>query len=1014
MKHKQFRQFFAVLVVMAQIFAIIPAVNAADTNFNFPLVYDAADIPSAEYELGTAIDKEVLNSYGINCDTTNTIWSVQKINSADSVNELSLRFSSRTFSSTQNSKNLMTLKFSEDTVHNPPVLDGDGYIFETEFSAVSRADGYTNLILHGENADGEERNIAEIRLNPKSTSSSTNRPATAFAVDAFGNTVGNSKDIKLSSSTSDSTSGQLYFVRVKLDLVNNKYSAWLVVRKTDTTSYSETEPTEEHLLVENADLNYANIAKFTGFSFNVNKIRYSSGIWLKNASVNEYTPDPIETEPPTVTEAPADGINLRMAVLSDFQYGRHGSDNYAYDGNKFKKALKQVIAKAGGIDKLDALMIPGDISHNSSTEEFDAFVKDLSEVIPAGSHTKVMFLRGNHDAKPDKQQNFITSISKYDPTLTKANNIYEVNGYQFVMVSQDTQRSNDESSSYPYLHSPETVSWFNTAMNVAADKSNGKPIFVGMHPNIKDTVYGSYVINGMKAGKATTSSYWATNELYDSLKNHSNAVTFSGHSHWVLSNERSIHQKDFTSLNTGSVNNLEADEGAWDEAHQPKRYGNNENESTGYYIEVDTDNNLTIHKMDFYRGTEESPREFGEPWTVNVNDKENWQYTDDRDSTAPYFNTQDSVIVSDVTASDCSITFPQANDADNQVVNYKVEAVNQATGQTDKTVTISSYYWLKGTSDYPETQTFKLSDFNKINSSSYYALAPDTSYKIRITALDNFYNESEPIESETFKTDTLPFVYDSDDAIVSAYYTDSTAMDNSNYAVQNSMTDLANGTTAISYNSEEKRYESTIPKGDLGAYSVPLPEARRSLMATSDGYTIECYAKLTAYSGIIFGAAQTYGFDIETNSTGKLLVYVANSSGWIKKSSGGTYPGDNTTLSLNQYYHIAVTVTSSQIKVYVDGECVDTLNKGGIIQFPQGSNMTDHYSVFMGADYRPENTNAQDAMGGQFVFGKLYQRALTDAEVSAEYNNVVSRKSLTKADDLNTMLTVTQIGRAHV
>ncbi|MCI8520523.1 MAG: hypothetical protein HFE50_03400, partial [Clostridia bacterium] len=198
MKHKQFRQFFAVLVVMAQIFAIIPAVNAADTNFNFPLVYDAADIPSAEYELGTAIDKEVLNSYGINCDTTNTIWSVQKINSADSVNELSLRFSSRTFSSTQNSKNLMTLKFSEDTVHNPPVLDGDGYIFETEFSAVSRADGYTNLILHGENADGEERNIAEIRLNPKSTSSSTNRPATASAVDAFGNTVGNSKDIKLS------------------------------------------------------------------------------------------------------------------------------------------------------------------------------------------------------------------------------------------------------------------------------------------------------------------------------------------------------------------------------------------------------------------------------------------------------------------------------------------------------------------------------------------------------------------------------------------------------------------------------------------------------------------------------------------------------------------------------------------------------------------------------------------------------------------------------------------------
>ena len=51
-----------------------------------------------------------------------------------------------------------------------------------------------------------------------------------------------------------------------------------------------------------------------------------------------------------------------------------------------------------------------------------------------------MFLRGNHDAKPNKQNNFITAISNYDPTFKQSNNIYEVNGYQFVMVSQDTQR----------------------------------------------------------------------------------------------------------------------------------------------------------------------------------------------------------------------------------------------------------------------------------------------------------------------------------------------------------------------------------------------------------------------------------------------------------------------------------------------------------------------------------------------------------------------------------------------
>ena len=283
---------------------------------------------------------------------------------------------------------------------------------KANFSVLNRDDGYINLILNGENSNGDTRNIAEIRFVPTSDNDTTSRPGVAYAVDALGNKVGDSKDIVLTSSAKNTQPGQLYYVKVMVDLLNNKYSAWLVVRKTNSTDYVETEPTEEHLLVENADLNYSNIKKFTGLSFNITKSEYGNGVWLKNISVKDYTPTPIATEEPTATEAPADGIALRMAVLSDFQYGRHGSasDSYSYDGNKFKKALKQCIAKAGGLDKLDVLMIPGDISHNSSLNELNAFVSDLSEIIPYGSHTKVMFLRGNHDAKPNKQNNFITAI----------------------------------------------------------------------------------------------------------------------------------------------------------------------------------------------------------------------------------------------------------------------------------------------------------------------------------------------------------------------------------------------------------------------------------------------------------------------------------------------------------------------------------------------------------------------------------------------------------------------------
>lgn len=1015
MKFKSFKRMVAAATAAIQFAAFLPVVSAEDpeSGFDFPLVYDAAEIPSPDYALDTAIPKETVNTYGIhfNEDPAGAIWSVQ-LKEDDYITERSLRFSTQTFAGSPKNLNLMTLNFAEDTVNNPPEFSDDGYVFESEFYVLNRDDGYVNLVLNGENENGKEREIAEIRFVP-TDDNLTGRGGTAYAVDALGNKIGNEQSVILNSVSSETDPEQLYYVKVQVDLLNNKYSAWLMVRSSSTIEYSETEPTEENLLIDNADLNFKNISKFTGFSFNITQSEYGNGVWLKKAAVSEYAPEAISTEEPEITEAPEDGITLRMGVLSDFQYGRH---SYEYDGNKFKKAVKQVIARAGGIDKLDVLMIPGDMTHNSYLDDYTAFVEDLEEVIPKGSHTKVMLLRGNHDAKegndPDtgkpRLDNFVNVLSQYDPEIVSPNGLYEVNGYQFVMVSQDTQKANDEPSTnsyiktHNYLHSPDTVEWFEAAMNVAEDNSDGKPIFVGMHPNVKDTVYGSYIVNGTKAGAASESSYWGTNELYDALKDHSNAITFSGHSHYSISNERSIHQDEFTSLNTGSVNNLETEE-SWDESFQPKRYGNNESESTGYYIEVNTDQVVTIHRMDFLRGTEEELKELDEPWIVDVNNKESWQYTDDRDTAAPYFEDGSKVIVSDVTDTSCTVSFPQADDDDTQTANYKVEFINQSSGQTDKTVTLSSYYWLRGTDEYPETQSFKLSDFNSANDSSYYTLSPETTYKVKITALDTYYNESAPIESETFTTDK------SEDVIVSAYFSDTMAMDNSQYAVNNSITDITNGKTDITYNPELKMYETSVSPSTVNAYSIKLPSDRRALMATSDGYTIECYVKQTAFtnsSNVVFGAAQSGGFDIETNTAGKLGVYVRNSDGWIANSSGA-YPGNNTTLNTDEYYHITATVTGNETKVYINGELVDTVSKGGTIVFPQGTNMQDHYGVYLGADYKNANEEAQTPMTGSFVYGKIYKRALTDEEVAEEYNKLTARKSVEEIDELNRLLTET-------
>ncbi|MEG2584199.1 MAG: metallophosphoesterase, partial [Oscillospiraceae bacterium] len=207
---------------------------------------------------------------------------------------------------------------------------------------------------------------------------------------------------------------------------------------------------------------------------------------IETTREQNYTNSPTSTTSVTVngaslptamtltSTAPADGITLRMAVLSDTQYGRGGLGVADHSRAHFINAMAKMKEKVGGTwDNLDVLLIPGDITHNSYINEYQAFVEDLQTALPYGSHTKVLFLRGNHDAKEGNNagasttrlSNFVTELSKYDPTLKSPNNITNVNGYQFVTVSQDTQKGNDEPSTneyimaHNYLHSPETVSW---------------------------------------------------------------------------------------------------------------------------------------------------------------------------------------------------------------------------------------------------------------------------------------------------------------------------------------------------------------------------------------------------------------------------------------------------------------------------------------------------------------------------------------------------------------------------
>ncbi|MDD6483381.1 MAG: metallophosphoesterase [Clostridiales bacterium] len=1030
------KKFLALLTAVAQLGAFAPAVmavNGTDTEItkeetvyeaimpqpmaeaqpeyeaeqNVVVAYSSDNMTKADgetiYPVNTGLAAEDYNRYGITADTgTKGIWSVQRISSIKNIGVEGLRFASRTLKA-DTSCTAMTWDFTADTVNKPAAMNGSGYVYESEFAVQIKDDTtYIDLDLNGKDADGNSAVLGTVRFIPqaKPVNGKANA-AYAYALDAAGKAIGNKATIKSTSNYSYDNAGEMLFIRVKLDFVNKLYSVWLVPRKDEDGEYAATEPSEENLLVENASMINKNAQEFIGFNYDIMHFYYGNAVWIKNVSVSEYTPEVIEATPiptPVPTQGHEEGVALKIGVLSDLQYGRASQDSsldaYGYAGKKFKAAAEQVIEKAGGIEQLDVLMIPGDITHNSNAAEYQAFVKDLEEVIPKGSHTKVMFVRGNHDAKDNKESNFVTYLSDYDETLTSPNNVYDIYGYKFITVSQDTQRANDESSSYEYIHSPETISWFDQEVQAASEEAaaEGKPIFVAMHPNVKDTVYGSFPVTGMRNGSPYTSNYWGTNELYDSLKNCQNAITFSGHSHWDMANERSIHQGEFTSLNTGAVNNMEIED-CWDESFQPKRFGSNENESSGYYIEVGEDNVVTVHRMDFYRN-----REFKEPWVINVNDKANWQYTDTRDTTAPYFTQDATAAVSGVSESGCKVTFTQAKDDDTDVGHYRVDIINQETQNTDKSYTVSSYYWQGD--EAPAENYWNVS-----------GLEPQTQYKAVITAYDSFYQESSnTIETEVFTTaarEVKPA------ALAKVSFNDSTIQDTSEYARFYDLQPRVYGSTPISYNSELKMYEASFEReeGQTGSpnfFKVMMDAGRKELMQGADGYTIDVMFSPSKFNGSdnVIGAAQGSGFDIETTADGTVEAYVRHNGAWVKDP----YPGSTLTLEAGKYYHLTVTYDGENVKVYNNGVLADTHAASGAMEFYAQDD--PNFGMVIGGDYNPvptdngfeDQTSAQNAFSGKIVFANLYNGAFTAKEVAELDNKYVQRASLTKADELNELL----------
>ncbi len=391
---------------------------------------------------------------------------------------------------------------------------------------------------------------------------------------------------------------------------------------------------------------------------------------------------------------------LRFMVVSDV----HLKDEPCVEDERLDKAFKiayRLAEESESYKKIDAFYAVGDFVTKGTRVQMEKFKRIMDENLKP--ETKPCLMMASHEymnAGVEEAHKLFDEIFKMP-----VDNHNVINGFHFISLTCSSGCDYNE----------EKLSYAARELKKARQADPKKPIFFFQHPHLTDTVSGSI--------------YWADEKLIPILMNYPQVIDFSGHSHVPINDPRSIHQKHFTSLGTGSLSYTELDE-------FDKYYGpfppNKENFAQMTLVEVDADNRVRIYPYDIFTDNFfPMVWEIDQPWNPD-----SFKYTDARYKTdiVPYFDNA-QITVSDVTENSVNITFPQAKTEDYYVNDYRV--VIKETGVTiQNKVLWSDYYFY----NMPETLTVPFDD-----------LDANTEYEIEICA-GSFWNAySEPIHSK-FKT----------------------------------------------------------------------------------------------------------------------------------------------------------------------------------------------------------------------------------------------------------------------
>jgi 3',5'-cyclic AMP phosphodiesterase CpdA len=393
----------------------------------------------------------------------------------------------------------------------------------------------------------------------------------------------------------------------------------------------------------------------------------------------------------------------RFVVVSDTHFGSRTGLGASM---KVPHSLKYLF---GMSPKPDAIFVVGDITDRGKPEQYEEAFRVFSDPANVPEGVAVYFAGGNnHDNSGG------VGYANFFILRQPLNQYAEIKGYPFISISEGGRPYNHPDSS---LYNRVALAFLDEKMALAAQRFPGKPIFVFMHVPPENTCYGSLRSEG-----------WGTPYYNSVLNRYPQAIVFGGHSHYPIGDPRSIDQKIFTSINDGSFNYSEVEQGVVSVGIHPEGY---ENVTEGLIVNVKPDGSVEIERHDTNLGEEISPR-----WTVDApHDGSRFRYINRTGLPAPQFADNARPTVETAGGDSVRVTFPQASDND-IVHHYIVEIIDNK----KVIASYSQFSLMYLNSKTPATLTV---GFGK--------LPKGRKMKARATAVDSFENRSQPIESKTFR-----------------------------------------------------------------------------------------------------------------------------------------------------------------------------------------------------------------------------------------------------------------------